>query len=61
MSDGSLLPFQPSIGSATNTRLDTACRHHQQCRISTEDMLMFTLPANDQVLFHPALFLSPLA
>ena len=43
-SDGSLLPYQPSIGSATNTRLDTACRHHQQCRISTDDMLQFTLP-----------------
>lgn len=47
MSD--LLPYQPSLASATNTRLDTACRHHQQCRVSTDDMLNFTIPKQDQV------------
>jgi len=34
-----LLPFQPSLASATNTRLDTAARHMQQCRVSTDDMM----------------------
>lgn len=43
-----MLPYQPSLGSATNTRLDTACRHHQQCRVSTDDMLLFTFPKRDQ-------------
>lgn len=53
----SLLPFQPSLASATNTRLDTACRHHQQCRVSTDDMLQFTFPKRDQV--SPARTASP--
>lgn len=44
-----LLPYQPSLASATSTRLDTACRHHQQCRVSFDDMLNFTLPKQDQV------------
>lgn len=39
-----LLPYQPSLASATNTRLDTSCRHHQQCRVSTDDMLNYTMP-----------------
>jgi hypothetical protein len=39
MSD--MLPFQPSLASATNTRLDTAARHMQQCRVSTDDMMRF--------------------
>ena len=43
-----LLPYQPSLASATNTRLDTACRHHQQCRVSTDDMLLYTFPPHDQ-------------
>ena len=43
-----LLPYQPSLASATNTRLDTSCRHHQQCRVSTDDMLQYTFPAHDQ-------------
>lgn len=42
-----LLPYQPSLASATNTRLDTSCRHHQQCRVSTDDMLAFLFPQND--------------
>ena len=46
MSD--LLPYQPSLASATNTRLDTSCRHHQQCRVSTDDMLLYTFPPMDQ-------------
>jgi hypothetical protein len=46
MSD--LLPYQPSLASATNTRLDTSCRHHQQCRVSTDDMLLYTETPMDQ-------------
>jgi hypothetical protein len=42
-----LLPYQPSLASATNTRLDTSCRHHQQCRVSTDDMLAYTMPAKN--------------
>jgi hypothetical protein len=36
-----LLPFQPSLAQATNTRLDSACKHIQQCRIATDDMMSF--------------------
>jgi len=43
-----LLPYQPSLGSVTGTRVDTSCRHNQQCRISTDDMLLFTIPQRDQ-------------
>ncbi len=42
-----LLPYQPSLASATNTRLDTSCRHHQQCRVSTDDMLAYTMPSKN--------------
>lgn len=42
-----LLPYQPSLASATNTRLDTSCRHHQQCRVSTDDMLAYTMPVKN--------------
>lgn len=43
----SALPFQPSLAQATNTRLDSACKHIQQCRVSTDDMMRFT--QNNQV------------
>lgn len=36
-----LLPYQPSLAQATNTRLDTACRHMQQCRVATDTMMRF--------------------
>ena len=36
-----LLPFQPSLAQATNTRLDSACKHIQQCRVATDEMLSF--------------------
>ena len=36
-----LLPFQPSLAQGTNTRLDSACKHIQQCRVSTDDMMHF--------------------
>ena len=39
MSDA--LPYQPSLASATNTRVETAARHMQQCRVSFDDMVMF--------------------
>lgn len=42
-----MLPYQPSLASATNTRVDSACKHHQQCRVSTDDMLSLTCPKND--------------
>ena len=44
-----LMPFQPSLASATNTRVDSACKHIQQCRVSTDDLLQYTQPKNDQV------------
>jgi hypothetical protein len=44
-----LLPFQPSLASATNTRLDSAARHNQQCRVSTDDMLMFVGHDHDEL------------
>jgi hypothetical protein len=38
-SDGQYyLPYQPSLASATSTRVDSACKHHHQCRVSTEDI-----------------------
>jgi hypothetical protein len=43
-----LLPHQPSIGSATGTRVDSACKHHHQCRVSTDDLLQLTFPKNNQ-------------
>ena len=36
-----LLPFQPSLAQGTNTRLDSACKHIQQCRVSTDDMTRY--------------------
>ena len=36
-----LLPYQPSLASATNTRVDSACKHIQQCRVSTDDLLLY--------------------
>ena len=45
----SLLPFQPSLGQATNTRLDSACKHIQQCRISTDNMLRFVKNDRDEL------------
>lgn len=42
-----LLPYQPSLASATNTRVDSACKHHHQCRVSTDDLLGLVMPNND--------------
>ena len=36
-----LLPFQPSLAQATGTRVDSNCKHMQQCRVSTDDMLRY--------------------
>ena len=37
-----VMPYQPaSLASTTNTRVETAARHMQQCRIATDDMIMF--------------------
>lgn len=37
----SLAPYQPSLASATSTRVDSACKHHQQCRVSTDHMIYY--------------------
>lgn len=46
------LPYQPSLASATNTRVDSACKHHHQCRVSTEDIqrLMNPMDNPDKIL-----------
>ena len=51
-----LLPFQPSLAQATNTRLDSACKHIQQCRVSTDDMMRFTGEDAVSILFIICLF-----
>lgn len=43
------LPQQPSLASATGTRVDSACKHHHQCRVSTDDMLNMTFPRNNNL------------
>lgn len=40
---------QPSLASATNTRVDSACKHIQQCRVSTDDMLKYAGDDVDEV------------
>lgn len=35
------MPFQPSLAQATGTRVDSNCKHMQQCRVSTDDMMRF--------------------
>ena len=47
--DSSLLPFQPSLAQATNTRLDSACKHIQQCRVSTDDMMRFVSNNSEEI------------
>jgi hypothetical protein len=42
-----LLPHQPSLAQATNTRLDSACKHIQQCRIATDEMMSFVQDAEE--------------
>ena len=44
-----LLPFQPSLAQGTNTRLDSACKHIQQCRVSTDDMMRFVGEDGDEL------------
>ena len=43
----SLTPCPPGLASATNTRVDSACKHIQQCRVSTDDMLQYTGAVKD--------------
>jgi hypothetical protein len=45
-----LLPHQPSLAQATNTRLDSACKHIQQCRVSTDDMMRFVSDQSDELI-----------
>ena len=45
----SMLPFQPSLASATNTRLDSACKHIQQCRVSSDDMMRFVKENSEEL------------
>jgi hypothetical protein len=44
-----MLPFQPSLASATNTRLDSACKHIQQCRVSSDDMMRFVKENSEEL------------
>jgi hypothetical protein len=44
-----LLPFQPSLAQGTNTRLDSACKHIQQCRVSTDDMMRFVMEDGEEL------------
>lgn len=44
-----LLPFQPSLAQGTSTRLDSACKHIQQCRVSTDDMMRFVLEDGEEL------------
>jgi len=37
----------PSLATATNTRLDSACKHIQQCRVSYDHMLDFVENAHE--------------
>jgi len=37
----------PSLASATSTRVDSACKHIQQCRVSYDHMLDFVGSANE--------------
>lgn len=46
MATNFLMPLQPSLASATNTRVDSS-KLHFQCRVSTDDMLSFTEVLND--------------
>ena len=41
------LPYAPSLANATGTRVDSACKHHQQCRVSTDNLLEMIDPKND--------------
>ena len=36
-----------SLATATNTRLDSACKHIQQCRVSYDHMLYFVENAHE--------------
>jgi hypothetical protein len=38
---------RPSLASATSTRVDSACKHIQQCRVSYDHMLDFVGSANE--------------
>lgn len=37
----------PSLGTATSTHLDSACKHIQQCRVSQDHMVKFTKTPHD--------------
>ena len=37
----------PSLASATGTRVDSACKHIQQCRVSFDHMLDFVENAHE--------------
>lgn len=47
MATEALMPLQPSLASATNTRVDSS-KLHLQCRVSTDDMIALTESGNDQ-------------
>lgn len=47
MATEALLPMQPSLGSATSTRVDSS-KLHLQCRVSTDDMISYTETKSDR-------------
>lgn len=47
MATEALMPMQPSLASATNTRVDSS-KLHFQCRVSTDDMISMTETGKDQ-------------
>lgn len=49
MAGSMLLSNQPSLAQATNTRVDSACKHIQQCRVSTDDMMRFVQEDNEEL------------
>lgn len=49
MAESMLLPHQPSLAQATNTRVDSACKHIQQCRVSTDDMMRFVQDNSEEL------------
>ena len=42
--------MQPSLATATSTRVDSGCKHIQQCRVSQDHMQKFVLEKHDDLI-----------
>jgi len=42
--------MQPSLATATSTRVDSGCKHIQQCRVSQDHMQKFVLDKHDDLI-----------